>query len=105
MSLWGESFTATVTEVDASGSSNLAQTCFYYCTCKNTTVCVCTNWIAAGCVPSDNGNGSDAIQHTWNIKIHSGELPLTVRYTATSVTTTGNESARGVTVNTHTFSE
>lgn len=103
--LWAESFTATVTEVDASALSNLARTCFYYCLCKNANACACSNWILAGCYQSDDGNGGDAIQHTWDVKLYTADLPATMRYTATSVTTTGNESTRGVTDNTYTFTQ
>lgn len=98
---FAESFTATVTEVDASAGSNLQETCFYYCLCKNASSCACTDWtparsaVGAYCVQSDDGDGGDAIQHTWNVKLYTADLPVTMRYTATSVTTTGNESTRG----------
>ena len=111
--LFAESFTAEVDEVDASAASNLQVTCFYYCLCKNASACACTDWTPARsttgayCVPATNGGdgGTDNIQHTWNIKLYSGDLPATMRYTATSVTTTGNESTRGITVNTYTFTQ
>lgn len=110
--LYAESFTASVTEVDASAASNLASTCFYYCLCNNASSCACQDWTPARsptgghCVAGTNGgDGGSAIQHTWNIKLYTADLPATMRYTATSVTTTGNESTRGVTVNTYTFSQ
>lgn len=108
--LWAEPFTATVTEVNASAASNLKETCFYYCLCKNASSCTCTNWVMARsiagshCIADSNaGDGGQSIQHTWDIKLYGGDLPVTMRYTATSVTTTGNESSRGVAVNTYTF--
>ena len=110
--LSAESFTATVTEVDASAASNLQETCFYYCLCKNESACACQDWTPARsstglyCVAATNGgDGGSSIQHTFNVKLYSADLPTTMRYTATSVTTTGNESTRGVTVNTYTFTQ
>jgi hypothetical protein len=105
MMAWAEPFQINVTE-PASQAGALARTCFYYCTCKQASTCTCSTWVPAGsphCIASDDGNGGDTLNHTFNLPIQQGDLPVTVRYTATTVNDDGNETTRGAVVATHTF--
>lgn len=82
----------------------LAQTCIYWCACVNSSTCACTNWKKEACIASDDGNGGDTKNYTFNVPIYEGDLPVTVRYSVTSVNTTGNETMRGQVQGTpHTF--
>lgn len=101
--VWAEPFQINVTEPTPVGT--LERTCFYYCTCNQASTCTCTNWQRAGsphCIESD-GSGGDVLAHSINIPIYEGDLPVTVRYTATTVNTSGNETMRGAVADTHTF--
>lgn len=106
---WAEPFQINVTEPDMTSGplqGTLARTCFYYCTCVQASSCTCSNWRPAGsphCIESDDGDGTDALNHLFNIPIYEGDLPVTVRYTVTTVNDNGNETARGSVVDTHTF--
>jgi hypothetical protein len=108
---WAEPLTIQVTEANMSSGpliGTLARTCIYYCVCRLATTCRCEDWKPAGsphCLASDNGMGQDVKTHTFNVPIYEGDVPLVVRYTATSVNTFGNETKRGVVVSTHTYSE
>lgn len=81
----------------------LDRTCFYTCRCIKATVCACSNWALAGCVSSDDGNGGDTKDLTINVSLYEGDLPVTVRWTCTSVNTSQNETTRGVVGDSHTF--
>lgn len=101
--LFAEPFSVTYTEPSDQGGT-LDMTCVYYCVCKKSTACNCTDWKRMTCVESDDGNGGDTkTDITFNIPINADDLPVTVRYAVTAINTSGNESPKAIGSTTHTF--
>jgi hypothetical protein len=82
---------AETIEVDftepADQAGTLLETRVYSCCTNNNSVSVCKEWQLKLTFPSDDGNGGDAKNGTYNVPIREDELPKTCRTAFTSVNT------------------